>query len=270
MSRLVLHSYTISPYAAKVRAVLSWKGLAFDEIQVHPLRRGELRRKSGQVLVPILEDGSRVIVDSTRIVAYLDEQYPEKPVLPADPLDRARTRLYEEWADEGLPHAIQPVRWLIPHNWNRVAATFRSAYPAGRADDVAFEGVARVVRLRMARRYGPLLGFGSPARHLNRLCEALDLVEGAIGPSGWLVGAEPSVADFAVAGWISLLRGLDGWESVKMRRKLVKLTKALIPERDERTAEETARPAKDAEAYDAQDQALIEASRLRRASKGQV
>jgi glutathione S-transferase len=273
----VLYSYTVSPYAAKVRAVLQWKQLDFREDIVHPLRRGEVVRRSGQKLVPVLVDGDRVVADSTRIVAYLEEKYPEKPVYPSDPVERGRARLLEEWADEGLPGAVQPVRWLIPMNYERELARLRAGYPPGRADDLAMAGVGQIIRLYVLRKYGPRLGFGSPARYLNRMAEVLDDLDAAIPAGGFLLGAEPCVADFAVAAWIAQLRGLDGWETVKMRRKVVKLAKALIPETEE--GKETAasankgegpkEPAK-AEAYDPEDQALIEASRLRRAAKGKL
>ena len=273
MSAIVLHSYTISPYSAKVRAVLRWKGLAFREQVVHPARRRIVRAISGQSRLPVLEDGGRVIADSTRIVAYLDETYPERPVLPADPVERGRARVLEEWADEGLPHVVQPVRWLMATNFPRVAAQLRSAYPQNDAgEDLFFALVARGLRLDMARRFGPRIGFGKPTRHLHRLTEVLDDLEAAIGPSGWLLAETPTVADFAVAGWISLLRGLDGWETVRVRRKVTKLAKALIPEdvttaapgASEQSAPAAAAPER--EAYDSDDQALIEASRLRRAA----
>jgi glutathione S-transferase len=266
---LTLYSYNISPFAAKVRAVLAWKGVGFREEIVHPLRRGVVVRKSGQVQVPILEHGDRVISDSTRIVAYLDEAFPERRVLPADAADRGRAKLLEEWADEGLSRAVRPVLWLIPMNFERVSQRFRSAYPAGRGNDLACAAAMHVTRLRAARVGSNGIGFGRPAGYLNRLAEVLDCVEGAVGSNGWLVGNDPTVADFAVAGWISVLRGLDGWETAKMRRKTVKLAKALIPEGAAEAAEASAAPkgAKEpAEAYDAEDQALIDASRLRRAN----
>jgi glutathione S-transferase len=211
--------------------------------------------------------------DSTRIVSYLDETYSDKPVLPADPGARARAKLLEEWSDEGLRSVTQPVRWLIPRNFERSATLFRSGYPPGAADDLAFRGIAQFIRLDCARRFGPRVGFGKASRYLNRLAEVLDYLEGCIGGDGWLVEGGPTVADFAVAGWITTLRGLDGWETVKVRRKTTKLAKTLIPDRDESVSEEgkkNAIPAKDKEAFDAETQAIIDASRLRRASKGQI
>ncbi len=51
---VTLFGYSISPCVAKVRAVLRYKGVAFEERTVHPLERGEVVRRSGQVALPIL------------------------------------------------------------------------------------------------------------------------------------------------------------------------------------------------------------------------
>src|SRR5439155_19270186 len=104
---IILYSYNVSPYAAKVRAALRYKGLPFREEIVHPLGRRRLRKLSGQLLVPVLVDRDGTVVhDSTRILAYLDEKYPERSLTPADPGERARARLLEELADEGLPRGV--------------------------------------------------------------------------------------------------------------------------------------------------------------------
>jgi glutathione S-transferase len=263
MSDVVLYSYNISPYAAKVRAALAYKGISFHEEIVHPLKRGVLKKKSGQLLVPVLEHGQRVVHDSTRICAYLDEAFPDKPIFPADPVQRGMAKLLEEWCDEGFKAVVQPVRLLIPMNFQRTTKTFRSAYAAGRANDAACAAAMGVTKLKYSRKYGG----GAPAKYLNRLAEVLDYADAAVGPSGWLVGDQATIADLSLAAWISLLRGLDGWETVRVRRKVAKIAKILIPDGEDE-GKKTEIPAKDKEAFDAETQAVIDASRLRRASKG--
>jgi glutathione S-transferase len=263
MSDVVLYSYNISPYAAKVRAALTYKGIPFREEIVHPLKRKVLKQKSGQLLVPILEHDGRVVHDSTRILAYLDEAFKDKPIFPADPVQRGMVKLLEEWADEGLRTVVQPVRLLIPMNFERTSAAFRSAYSAGRANDLACAAAMKVTQLKYSRKTGG----GNPAKYLNRLAEVLDYTDAAIGSSGFLVGDHATAADLALAAWISLLRGLDGWETVRVRRKITKLAKLLIPDGEDE-GKKTETVPKDKEAFDAETQAVIDASRLRRASKG--
>lgn len=225
---LTLFSYNVSPYAAKVRAVLAYKGVPFEERVVHPLQRGDVVRRSRQHAIPIIDDGGTVVADSTRIVAYLDERYPARPVIPRDAALRARALLVEEGFDEGLGHAVQPVRWLIAANARRTAARFRSAYRRGLVDDVRMALVSAILRLDVRRKYGSrALGAPPAATLLSRLAEVLDIVEAALADCGWLVGAAPSVADFALYGWLAQLDGLDGWELVQARQRVARLMQAL-------------------------------------------
>jgi glutathione S-transferase len=252
-----LLTFNVSPYAAKVRAVLRWKGLAFDEELVDPLDRRELKRLSGGIAVPVLVDGERAIADSTAIVRYLDEKYPERPVIPKDPVLRARALLLEEWSDEGLAPVVQPVRWLIPGNGKKTGALFRSAYPSGPLQDAKWKLILRVLLLDQRRKYGPRPPASlSPAKILNRLAETMDVIDAALAETGWLAGPEPTVADFAAWGFLHFLDGLDGWETVKTRRRVAKLVKALAGGGPEKS-----------EAYDAEDAEQLEARRHREEKK---
>ena len=221
---LTLLSYNVSPYAAKVRAVLRYKRVPFVERVVHPLARGELKRRSGQLAVPVVDDGTTVVHDSTRIIAWLDERHPDRPVLPRDATLRARALLLEEAFDEGLGSTVQPVRWLIPANARKTAAKFRSAYPPGIVDGVRMAIVNRVMRLDQRRKYGSRAML-APSRDkiIARLTELCDTVEAALAETGWLAGPAPSVADFALYGWLGLLDGLDGWDVVQSRPRVARL-----------------------------------------------
>jgi glutathione S-transferase len=236
-----------------VRAILRWKGLAFEERMVDPIDRRELKRVSGQKAVPVVDDDGTVVVDSTAIARYLDEKYPRKPILPRDPALRARALLLEEWADEGLPKVIQPVRWLIPDNARRSLALMRSAYPPGNAAKWAL--VSQVLVWDQRRKYAPRPPQRlTPAQILNRLAEAMDILDAALAETGWLAGPEPSVADFAAWGFLNFLQSLDGWETVKTRRRVARLIKELGGMHQ-------------AEAYDPEDSAQLDARRHREEKK---
>lgn len=92
---LRLHNFWRSPASNRVRIALNLKGVEWEYVACN-LRSGEHRspeylRLNPQGLVPALELGEgRVLTQSFAIIEYLDEVWPEPPLLPADAAGRAR------------------------------------------------------------------------------------------------------------------------------------------------------------------------------------
>lgn len=81
----------------RVALALAHKGLETTSVWIDPDDRSRLIEVSGQNLVPVIEDGERVIADSTRILEYLEEKYPNPPLYPADDAARGEMRLFIDW-----------------------------------------------------------------------------------------------------------------------------------------------------------------------------
>jgi maleylacetoacetate isomerase len=92
-----LFGYWRSSATYRVRIALELKGLEFDYEPVN-LLKGEQQsstylQRNPQGLVPALEtEEARILTQSTAIIEYLEERYPETPLLPADAADRAKAR----------------------------------------------------------------------------------------------------------------------------------------------------------------------------------
>src|SRR5258706_1352422 len=94
-----LHGYFRSAAAYRVRIALNLKGMRPEHL-AHHLRKGEQCAPAylainPQGLVPALEnDAGAILTQSLAIVEWLDETYPEPPLLPKDPLRRAKVRAF--------------------------------------------------------------------------------------------------------------------------------------------------------------------------------
>jgi glutathione S-transferase len=91
------------PYCARVRLALAEKELDYETVEVDLADRPqwllELNAPDGRV--PVLDDGF-TLPESEVIMAYLDERYPERPLLPSDPAERAHARLLVHRFDDSL------------------------------------------------------------------------------------------------------------------------------------------------------------------------
>ncbi|NNL67599.1 MAG: glutathione S-transferase family protein [Myxococcales bacterium] len=111
-----LYSGPLSLFTAKVRIALREKGIAAEIIDVPFGRQGyepkhpEVVRRNPKAQVPVLVDGEVSLTDSTVILEYLEDRYPEPALYPKDPAGRARCRQLEMFADEIL---FPPVLTLI-------------------------------------------------------------------------------------------------------------------------------------------------------------
>lgn len=96
---LRLYTYWRSSAAYRVRIALGLKGLDYEPVPVHLVRNGGEHRAESyvainpQARVPALEHDGRVLTQSLAIIEYLDETWPEPPLLPrGDAAARARVR----------------------------------------------------------------------------------------------------------------------------------------------------------------------------------
>jgi len=95
-----LYGYWRSSAAYRVRIALNLKGLAYENVPVSLMpgvsehRQEKFRARNPQMLVPFLEDGDVAIGQSMAILEYLDEAYPDTPLLPATEPLRSKVRAF--------------------------------------------------------------------------------------------------------------------------------------------------------------------------------
>lgn len=93
-----LYDYFRSTASYRVRIALNLKAIAYEKSEVHLVQNGgeqfqaAYRHLNPQSLVPSLQDADFAITQSMAILEYLEEQYPQTPLLPEDPFARATAR----------------------------------------------------------------------------------------------------------------------------------------------------------------------------------
>ena len=205
-----------SPYGWKVRMVLAEKNVPHETIV--PVNKNEdpaFAKLNPFRLTPViqLEDG-RVVYESTVINEYLDEAYPDPPMMPRDPADRARLRMIEDTTDQYFATALREFR----------AAQFEYAPPflirKHEVDHALLESSRTKVH-----------------DHLRRL-------ENEIGAGPWFGGTVFSLADAAVAPILTGTLELLGVLPDKNRYPALAAWRARIVERPSYLASKPKEPLK--------------------------
>ncbi len=171
-----LYQFPLSHYSAKVKIVLLEKGLKFAEpaIPGGGLKSPEFLAINPLGKIPFLQDGSFGIGESEVIVEYLEDRYPQPPLLPPDPEGRARSRWLSRFND----------LYLAPQ-----LTVFYRALADGRASQPEF------------------------AVEVDRLHQLVTVLEGQINPAPYFCGEQFTLADAALAlptFYVGLLSGLVG------------------------------------------------------------
>jgi len=100
---ITLYDYPQCPFCRKTRVALAEKEIEYKRIIVD-LRKKEQKKEEFLKLnpygkVPVLVDNSTVIYESSVINEYLDEKYPEPPLMPSEPSERARVRILADFCE---------------------------------------------------------------------------------------------------------------------------------------------------------------------------
>ncbi len=147
--------------------------------------------------LPVLFVDGKPIVDSTRIIEYLEKTYPDPALYPTDPTELERALALESNFDEELGPHIRAV--LVNDLFEAGVEPAIGAFGMGQSDQTK-----RLMRIAFPifRSFYKYRHQMSPKKiELGRakLSAALDRLEAEIGPSGYLVGDRFSVADLTAA-----------------------------------------------------------------------
>jgi len=198
---LILYNHDLSVCVQKVRLAMAEKGLDWEDRNID-LMRGEqvtpdYLKLNPKGVVPTLVHDDQPVVESTIILEYLDDAFPEKPLRPADALGRARMRLWTKTPDDGLHAACGTVSY---------AAAFGAQVLAFHGKTALEERIARLPDRARAARQRELYEKGMDASFLPDQFRLYDKVlrdmEATLSGRRWLAGEAYSLAECAMLPYV--------------------------------------------------------------------
>jgi glutathione S-transferase len=194
----VLWQVQVSHYVEKVRWALDYKRVPHVRRSLLPgLHAVKAKRLTGDTsTAPVLTLDGRSIGDSTRIIAAIENRWPEPPLYPEDPPQRRRALELEEFFDEELGPHIRRAFYheLLPHPELVVPLFTHGRRRAARA---VLRAGFPMLRVGMRRRFE--INADAAANSRAKMVAAMDRLEREISSSGYLVGECFTVADLTAA-----------------------------------------------------------------------
>ncbi len=129
-----LWQYSFSNYNEKARWALDFKGIAHRRRSLMPGGPRAMMFSRGAGTIPVLDLDGRRIIDSTAIIAALEERRPEPALYPADPEERRRAIELEDFFDEHAGHDMRRVGfWELKDQLDYGLDFMTTDQPRGRA-----------------------------------------------------------------------------------------------------------------------------------------
>jgi len=188
MARTLLYTQAINPFSEKVARALNYKGLPYERVVSNDA--ADVRRWSPATgMLPVLEIDGKRVADSAKILRWLDEVSPDRPLLSADPRSRAAQESLADWSDTSF-------LWY----WDRWRA---ARFPQPGDERPAAPGL--LDKLRVHLRGGSQAPTRAQVRELevmDGIAARLDDLVGFLGTRGFFYSDSLSVADLSVYGML--------------------------------------------------------------------
>lgn len=205
---LTLYNHNLSVCVQKVRLAMCEKGLDWKDHDIDLMKSDQVSPEylalNPKGTVPALVHDGQTVIESTIILEYLDDAFPEHPLRPASPIDRARMRVWTKIPDDGLHAACGTVSY---------AAIFGQQVLAFHGREALDARLAKLPDRARAARQRELLDRGIDAsfvpEHVKLHDKVLGEMEAALALQPWLAGPDFSLADCAILPYVWRLERLN-------------------------------------------------------------
>ena len=215
-----LFQFELCPYCHKVKAGLDLKGLVYRKVDVNPMTKKELPKlpTDAPQKVPVLSIDGEIVYDSSAILRWLDERWPERsPFISPDETRRALNDEVATWVDDELCYALPTV---IYGTWGEAV---KAAQVTARTSNFGF------VQNLTVRAGGSLIMHQISKRILKKrsrtdghawIEEEFDRFEAWLGDDDHIGGELLALGDVATHGALTCVRDFPIFEKIMRRPKI--------------------------------------------------
>ena len=212
---LTLYHGVTSTCSKRVRITLAEKGVDWESVHLNLAKRENLDpeylKLNPNGVVPTLVHDGRVLCESNFIIEYLDDVFPDPPLRPADPYERARMRIWMDRIEHVLHRNINTVSWIKQGRHKRFEGMTPEALQA-----ILDSQATEEKRALLKKRLEDGVGEGDMEFAEARVAEVLDSMEEQLQDRPWLCGGALSLADISVAPFLERFEanempGLTDW-----------------------------------------------------------
>jgi len=215
---LKMYGSEISYFTGKLENYLKYKEIPYERVAASARQGAKLKKNAGVVQVPTLNlaDG-RWMSDSTPIIEWFENEFPESPIIPQDPEQAFFCRLIEDYSDEWLWRPAMHYRW----HYQQDAFLLGRKIAGELLFDVPLPQVVMAFLFRRRQRAGFTVGDGIHKGNIKGVedifLNVLKHLQAIFEKRPYLLGDKPSLADIAFSGPFFKHFGVDPTASLIIR-----------------------------------------------------
>jgi glutathione S-transferase len=210
---LTLHQYHLSPFNEKIQRMLNYKGVPFQEQYWRLADRKKVQAFNPTGKLPALEHDGHWVCDSTDMAHYIEETFPQNPLIPTDSRQAGLVHVLEDWADESLYFYEMHLRFTTPGNQQRNIPRMvehENAFLRWLLPRVVPNGIRKITATQGIGRKSTAQLLVDTERHVRA-------VDNLLKDSDWLVADRISLADLAVYAMFQCFRDADNVLAIMQR-----------------------------------------------------
>lgn len=208
-----LFGWHLSYFTGKSLCYLRYKRANFTMSQVNMFTLlHTIKKKTGAAVMPVLKsDGGEWIQDTSTIIDRIEQEIPERPILPTTPVHKYLSYWMEAWGDEWWIPLAMYTRWIYPENYALFEKDAGGALLPFAPRFLKKQAAARPAK--MLKGMLPNVGI-VPAQYKAMdtfMQQMLDALDTHFAQHPFLLGGRPTLGDFSLVGTMYGHLARDPW-----------------------------------------------------------